>query len=168
MQCLLATHPILHYFSEIQQRLERGQLIIPNSYSVKMGNRDVDVEKQTIEMSGQPQMPLYYAFKKFFDALTGTSRMDPRPVFEQICKKCLKKFSGDFLEQYSLSRVQRFRGWNQQDAHELLRYLMDNLRQDEINHFERSFCDHYQVNFDDKKPEQKEDIEKHKLLCRGL
>lgn len=37
-------------------------------------------------------------------------------------------------------RAQRFRGFQQQDSHELLRYLLDNMRTEEIKVSLCSFC----------------------------
>ncbi|XP_033741487.1 ubiquitin carboxyl-terminal hydrolase 45-like [Pecten maximus] len=44
-----------------------------------------------------------------------SSTVNPNALFSQVCKK-----------------AQRFRGYHQQDSHELLRYLLDNMKMEEI------------------------------------
>lgn len=42
-------------------------------------------------------------------------------------------------------RAPRFRGWAQQDAHELLRYLLDGLRSEELNRYKEAISDHLRI-----------------------
>jgi ubiquitin C-terminal hydrolase len=43
-------------------------------------------------------------------------------------------------------RASRFRGWHQQDSHELLRYMIDGLRQEEVDAIARSVKEYLKEN----------------------
>ncbi|KAK3098342.1 hypothetical protein FSP39_018619 [Pinctada imbricata] len=59
---------------------------------------------------------------------TKSSTVNPGALFGQICKK-----------------NQRFRGFQQQDSHELLRYLMDNMRTEEIKRGQTGILKHFKL-----------------------
>eukprot|EP00741_Cyanophora_paradoxa_P008676 tig00001366_g8399.t1 len=74
--------------------------------------------------SGAPDLravpgPLTAAFRKLAGAMWGAagSTVNPRELFDQVCKK-----------------APRFKGYQQQDSHELLRYLAEGIRSEEQAH----------------------------------
>ncbi|VDI10562.1 ubiquitin carboxyl-terminal hydrolase 16/45 [Mytilus galloprovincialis] len=56
------------------------------------------------------------------------STVNPSALFSQICKK-----------------AQRFRGFQQQDSHELLRYLLDSMKMEEIKRSQAAILKHYRL-----------------------
>lgn len=69
------------------------------------------------------------AFLQEMNNSTGrASTVNPSPLFTQICKK-----------------AQRFRGFQQQDSHELLRYLLDNMRTEEIKRGQAGILKHFKL-----------------------
>lgn len=69
------------------------------------------------------------AFLQEMNNSTGrSSTVNPSPLFTQICKK-----------------AQRFRGFQQQDSHELLRYLLDNMRTEEIKRGQAGILKHFKL-----------------------
>lgn len=60
---------------------------------------------------------------------------------------------------YIIFRAPRFRGWAQQDAHELLRYLLDGIRTEELRRYRDAIFAHLGV-------EDKPDADQL-LMCKG-
>lgn len=100
------------------------------------GSEDSDDEAQ-IDLSpieivlpeAGPLTQTMIAFLQEMNNSTGrSSTVNPSPLFTQICKK-----------------AQRFRGFQQQDSHELLRYLLDNMRTEEIKRGQSGILKHFKL-----------------------
>lgn len=100
------------------------------------GSEDSDDEAQ-IDLSpieivlpeAGPLTQTMIAFLQEMNNSTGrSSTVNPSPLFTQICKK-----------------AQRFRGFQQQDSHELLRYLLDNMRTEEIKRGQCGILKHFKL-----------------------
>ncbi|XP_010191171.1 PREDICTED: ubiquitin carboxyl-terminal hydrolase 16, partial [Mesitornis unicolor] len=83
--------------------------------TVKIESPELCMEPQLIKLD-QPG-PLTLAMYQFLTEMQETKRgvVTPKELFAQVCKKAI-----------------RFKGYQQQDSHELLRYLLDGMRAEEI------------------------------------
>ncbi|XP_061193620.1 ubiquitin carboxyl-terminal hydrolase 16-like isoform X2 [Saccostrea echinata] len=85
-----------------------------------------------IEISLPEAGPLTQTMIAFLQEMNNSSgrssTVNPIPLFSQICKK-----------------AQRFRGFQQQDSHELLRYLLDNMRMEEIKRGQAGILKHFKL-----------------------
>ncbi|MCP9263081.1 hypothetical protein DINM_006431 [Dirofilaria immitis] len=72
--------------------------------------------------------PLNNIFASFIRDFKAGLAIHPSSLFSEIARK-----------------APRFRGWAQQDAHELLRYLMDGLRMEEINRYKEAISRYIKV-----------------------
>uniref|UniRef100_A0AC35TKV8 USP domain-containing protein n=1 Tax=Rhabditophanes sp. KR3021 TaxID=114890 RepID=A0AC35TKV8_9BILA len=115
MQCILNTHALKPYVFEVSKI---DTLEIPD-IEVFIDDKPVQLKKQVIDLDNT-KYSIIECLKKFYVSAT-VQRVDPKDLFTEICKK-----------------APRFRGWNQQDSHELLRYLMDGLRTEEIDRFRKA------------------------------
>uniref|UniRef100_A0A0K0FKN4 Ubiquitin carboxyl-terminal hydrolase n=1 Tax=Strongyloides venezuelensis TaxID=75913 RepID=A0A0K0FKN4_STRVS len=122
MQCLLNTHVIKEYTLNVSKQTF---LEVPKR-DVYINDNKVSLEKMNIRVDAQ-KCRLTESFKKFYITFTSMKRVDPKDLFFEICAK-----------------ADRFRGWAQQDAHELLRYLMDGLKTEEIDRFKRAIVNEFQ------------------------
>ncbi|NXV18021.1 UBP16 hydrolase, partial [Cepphus grylle] len=82
--------------------------------TVKIESPELFVEPQLIKLD-QPG-PLTLAMYQFLTEMQETKKgvVTPKELFAQVCKKAI-----------------RFKGYQQQDSHELLRYLLDGMRAEE-------------------------------------
>ncbi|XP_071418795.1 ubiquitin carboxyl-terminal hydrolase 16 isoform X4 [Pithys albifrons albifrons] len=83
--------------------------------TVKIESPELSMEPQLIKLD-QPR-PLTLAMHQFLTEMQETKKgvVTPKELFAQVCKKAI-----------------RFKGYQQQDSHELLRYLLDGMRTEEI------------------------------------
>ncbi|CAC5376201.1 USP16_45 [Mytilus coruscus] len=76
--------------------------------------------------------PLTQSMVHFLQEMNNSSNrnstVNPSALFSQICKK-----------------AQRFRGFQQQDSHELLRYLLDSMKMEEIKRSQAAILKHYKL-----------------------
>ena len=72
--------------------------------------------QEPLEINLEPPGPLTLAMSQFLNEMQETKKgvMTPRELFSQVCKKAV-----------------RFKGYQQQDSQELLRYLLDGMRAEE-------------------------------------
>ncbi|XP_071485111.1 ubiquitin carboxyl-terminal hydrolase 16-like, partial [Diadema antillarum] len=98
------------------------------------GGKDIDKEALTpITITVTALHPLTSALIEFLDEMqkpTKSLTLNPRALFNQVCNKAA-----------------RFKGYQQQDSHELLRYLLDGMKAEEIKRMQAGL----QVTFDIKK-----------------
>ncbi|NWY51102.1 UBP16 hydrolase, partial [Chionis minor] len=89
----------------------------------KMPGTTIKIESPELSMVYEPQLikldqpgPLTLAMYQFLTEIQETKKgvVTPKELFAQVCKKAI-----------------RFKGYQQQDSHELLRYLLDGMRAEE-------------------------------------
>ncbi|XP_045195108.1 ubiquitin carboxyl-terminal hydrolase 16-like [Mercenaria mercenaria] len=127
MQNLVQTYSLENLLGERKKghplKLQGNLFIDPESCSSSDEGDDRN-QKNTlkdlpsIEVSISDPGPLTHALVVFLHDINTTSRsgcINPSALFGQVCKK-----------------APRFKGMQQQDSHELLRYLMDNMKTEEI------------------------------------
>uniref|UniRef100_A0A913IBP8 Ubiquitin carboxyl-terminal hydrolase n=1 Tax=Strongyloides stercoralis TaxID=6248 RepID=A0A913IBP8_STRER len=133
MQCLLNTHVIKEYTLNVSKATT---LEVPKR-DVYINDNKVSLDEMVIKVEPE-KFRLTESFKKFYITFTSMKRVDPRELFFEICAK-----------------ADRFRGWAQQDAHELLRYLMDGLKTEEIDRFKKAIVNelHFPISGKEAKPE---------------
>uniref|UniRef100_A0A183CBU2 Ubiquitin carboxyl-terminal hydrolase n=1 Tax=Globodera pallida TaxID=36090 RepID=A0A183CBU2_GLOPA len=139
MQCLLSSWPLLrHYFDIVSTPSQT--VVNPAPFTARVG--DKEVPKLEVHLPQDFPMPTFWAFIKLAENVHNEETKRPNPValFDQISRK-----------------VPRFRGMAQQDAHELLHYLMNTLRQEELARFQRAFL-----------PNQNDETDGRRLVCRAL
>ncbi|XP_010000116.1 PREDICTED: ubiquitin carboxyl-terminal hydrolase 16 isoform X2 [Chaetura pelagica] len=110
------------FFNAVMQNLSQTPVLRELLKEAKMPGISVKIESP--ELSTEPQLikldqpgPLTLAMYQFLMEMQDTKRgvVTPKELFAQVCKKAI-----------------RFKGYQQQDSHELLRYLLDGMRAEEI------------------------------------
>ncbi|KAM6292928.1 ubiquitin carboxyl-terminal hydrolase 16 isoform 2-T2 [Porphyrio hochstetteri] len=110
------------FFNAVMQNLSQTPVLRELLKEAKMPGTTVKIESP--ELSMEPQLikldqpgPLTLAMYQFLTEMQETKRgvVTPKELFAQVCKKAI-----------------RFKGYQQQDSHELLRYLLDGMRAEEI------------------------------------
>ncbi|XP_038014953.1 ubiquitin carboxyl-terminal hydrolase 16 isoform X3 [Motacilla alba alba] len=110
------------FFNAVMQNLSQTPILkellkeakIPGT-TIKIESPELCMEPQLIKLD-QPG-PLTLAMHQFVTEMQETKQgvVTPKELFAQVCKKAI-----------------RFKGYQQQDSHELLRYLLDGMRAEEI------------------------------------
>ncbi|XP_040438771.1 ubiquitin carboxyl-terminal hydrolase 16 isoform X2 [Falco naumanni] len=110
------------FFNAVMQNLSQTPVLRELLKEAKMPGTTVKIESP--ELSMEPQLikldqpgPLTLAMYQFLTEMQETKKgvVTPKELFAQVCKKAT-----------------RFKGYQQQDSHELLRYLLDGMRAEEI------------------------------------
>ncbi|XP_068000580.1 ubiquitin carboxyl-terminal hydrolase 16 [Melanerpes formicivorus] len=110
------------FFNAVMQNLSQTPVLRELLKEAKMPDATVKIESP--ELSMEPQLvkldqpgPLTLAMYQFLTEMQETKKgvVTPKELFAQVCKKAI-----------------RFKGYQQQDSHELLRYLLDGMRTEEI------------------------------------
>ncbi|KFO92557.1 Ubiquitin carboxyl-terminal hydrolase 16, partial [Buceros rhinoceros silvestris] len=110
------------FFNAVMQNLSQTPVLRELLKEAKMPDATVKIESPELSMEpqliklGQPG-PLTLAMYQFLTEMQETKKgvVTPKELFAQVCKKAI-----------------RFKGYQQQDSHELLRYLLDGMRAEEI------------------------------------
>uniref|UniRef100_A0A915BR66 Ubiquitin carboxyl-terminal hydrolase n=1 Tax=Parascaris univalens TaxID=6257 RepID=A0A915BR66_PARUN len=123
VQCLLHTHSLSIYVNLVGKQ---EYVDIP-SMKVVIADRTVQVPHVRLDL--EPfKGPLNEHFAYFLRDFRMGRAIHPSSLFSEIAKK-----------------APRFRGWAQQDAHELLRYLLDGLRSEELSRYKEAISDHLRI-----------------------
>ncbi|KFQ18383.1 Ubiquitin carboxyl-terminal hydrolase 16, partial [Merops nubicus] len=110
------------FFNAVMQNLSQTPVLRELLKEAKMPDATVKIESP--ELSMEPQLikldqpgPLTLAMYQFLTEVQETNKgvVTPKELFAQVCKKAI-----------------RFKGYQQQDSHELLRCLLDGMRAEEI------------------------------------
>uniref|UniRef100_A0A8B9S903 Ubiquitin carboxyl-terminal hydrolase 16 n=1 Tax=Apteryx owenii TaxID=8824 RepID=A0A8B9S903_APTOW len=110
------------FFNAVMQNLSQTPVLRELLKEAKMSGTTVKI--QSPEFSVEPQLikldqpgPLTLAMYQFLTEIQETKKgiVTPKELFAQVCKKAI-----------------RFKGYQQQDSQELLRYLLDGMRAEEI------------------------------------
>ncbi|CAI4227397.1 unnamed protein product [Auanema sp. JU1783] len=121
MQCIMHTHHLQYYF----ERFSRvHSLCFRDRRKVTVNEDEVVLESASLPIT-QTDAPLNNNLRGFLAEFRSGTSPGPGTVFAQIAKK-----------------APRFKGWQQQDAHELLRYLMDGLRSEELEWYKHGIANH--------------------------
>ncbi|XP_006753720.1 PREDICTED: ubiquitin carboxyl-terminal hydrolase 16 isoform X3 [Myotis davidii] len=110
------------FFNAVMQNLSQTPVLRELLKEVKMSGTIVTIEPpdlaltEPLEIHLEPPGPLTLAMSQFLSEMQETSKgiVTPKELFSQVCKKAV-----------------RFKGYQQQDSQELLRYLLDGMRAEE-------------------------------------
>lgn len=110
------------FFNAVMQNLSQTPVLRELLKEVKMSGTIVKIEPpdlaltEPLEINLEPPGPLTLAMSQFLNEMQETKKgvVAPRELFSQVCKKAV-----------------RFKGYQQQDSQELLRYLLDGMRAEE-------------------------------------
>ena len=108
------------FFNAVMQNLSQTPVLRELLKEVKMSGTIVKIEPpdlaltEPLEINLEPPGPLTLAMSQFLNEMQETKKgiVTPRELFSQVCKKAV-----------------RFKGYQQQDSQELLRYLLDVCRE---------------------------------------
>ncbi|XP_036600764.1 ubiquitin carboxyl-terminal hydrolase 16 [Trichosurus vulpecula] len=111
------------FFNAVMQNLSQTLVLRELLKEVKMSGTIVKIEPpdlsltEPLEINLEPPGPLTSAMCQFLNEMHETQRgiVTPKELFSQVCEKAV-----------------RFKGSQQQDSQELLRYLLDGMRAEEI------------------------------------
>ncbi|XP_035401959.1 ubiquitin carboxyl-terminal hydrolase 16 isoform X1 [Cygnus atratus] len=110
------------FFNAVMQNLSQTPVLKELLKEAKMPDTTVKIESPELSMEPQlikldPPGPLTLAMHQFLTEMQETKKgvVTPKELFAQVCKKAI-----------------RFKGYQQQDSQELLRYLLDGMRAEEI------------------------------------
>ncbi|KFO21573.1 ubiquitin carboxyl-terminal hydrolase 16 isoform X1 [Fukomys damarensis] len=110
------------FFNAVMQNLSQTPVLRELLKEVKMSGAIIKIEPpdlaltEPLEINLEPPGPLTLAMSQFLNEMQETKKgiVTPKELFTQVCKKAV-----------------RFRGYQQQDSQELLRYLLDGMRAEE-------------------------------------
>uniref|UniRef100_A0A667I3I9 Ubiquitin carboxyl-terminal hydrolase 16 n=1 Tax=Lynx canadensis TaxID=61383 RepID=A0A667I3I9_LYNCA len=110
------------FFNAVMQNLSQTPVLRELLKEVKMSGTIVKIEPpdlaltEPLEINLEPPGPLTLAMSQFLNEMQETKKgiVTPKELFSQVCKKAV-----------------RFKGYQQQDSQELLRYLLDGMRAEE-------------------------------------
>lgn len=110
------------FFNAVMQNLSQTPVLRELLKEVKMSGTIVKIEPpdlaltEPLEINLEPPGPLTLAMSQFLNEMQETKKgvVTPKELFAQVCKKAV-----------------RFKGYQQQDSQELLRYLLDGMRAEE-------------------------------------
>ncbi|XP_036098220.1 ubiquitin carboxyl-terminal hydrolase 16 isoform X2 [Molossus molossus] len=110
------------FFNAVMQNLSQTPVLRELLKEVKMSGTIVKIEPpdlaltEPLEINLEPPGPLTLAMSQFLSEMQETKKgvVTPKELFSQVCKKAV-----------------RFKGYQQQDSQELLRYLLDGMRAEE-------------------------------------
>ncbi|XP_016071978.1 PREDICTED: ubiquitin carboxyl-terminal hydrolase 16 isoform X1 [Miniopterus natalensis] len=110
------------FFNAVLQNLSQTPVLRELLKEVKMSGTVVKIEPpdlaltEPLEINLEPPGPLTLAMSQFLIEMQETKKgiVTPKELFSQVCKKAV-----------------RFKGYQQQDSQELLRYLLDGMRAEE-------------------------------------
>ncbi|KAM6223494.1 ubiquitin carboxyl-terminal hydrolase 16 [Rhynchocyon petersi] len=110
------------FFNAVMQNLSQTPVLRELLKEVKMSGAIVKIEPpdlsltEPLEINLDPPGPLTLAMSQFLNEMQETKMgiVTPKELFSQVCKKAV-----------------RFKGYQQQDSQELLRYLLDGMRAEE-------------------------------------
>ncbi|XP_073087543.1 ubiquitin carboxyl-terminal hydrolase 16 isoform X3 [Manis javanica] len=110
------------FFNAVMQNLSQTPVLRELLKEVKMSGTIVKIEPpdlaltEPLEINLEPPGPLTLAMSHFLNEMQETKKgiVTPKELFSQVCKKAV-----------------RFKGYQQQDSQELLRYLLDGMRAEE-------------------------------------
>ncbi|XP_052015023.1 ubiquitin carboxyl-terminal hydrolase 16 isoform X2 [Apodemus sylvaticus] len=110
------------FFNAVMQNLSQTPVLRELLKEVKMSGTIVKIEPpdlaltEPLEVNLEPPGPLTLAMSQFLSEMqeVKTRVVTPKELFSQVCKKAT-----------------RFKGYQQQDSQELLRYLLDGMRAEE-------------------------------------
>ncbi|CAH6792498.1 ubiquitin carboxyl-terminal hydrolase 16 isoform X2 [Phodopus roborovskii] len=110
------------FFNAVMQNLSQTPVLRELLKEVKMSGTIVKLEPpdlaltEPLEVNLEPPGPLTLAMSQFLNEMQENKKriVTPKELFSQVCKKAT-----------------RFKGYQQQDSQELLRYLLDGMRAEE-------------------------------------
>uniref|UniRef100_D3YVU1 ubiquitinyl hydrolase 1 n=1 Tax=Mus musculus TaxID=10090 RepID=D3YVU1_MOUSE len=110
------------FFNAVMQNLSQTPVLRELLKEVKMSGTIVKIEPpdlaltEPLEVNLEPPGPLTLAMSQFLSEMQENKKrvVTPKELFSQVCKKAT-----------------RFKGYQQQDSQELLRYLLDGMRAEE-------------------------------------
>ncbi|KAL6040568.1 hypothetical protein STEG23_019302 [Scotinomys teguina] len=110
------------FFNAVMQNLSQTPVLRELLKEVKMSGTIVKIEPpdlaltEPLEVNLEPPGPLTLAMSQFLNEMQENKKriVTPKELFSQVCKKAT-----------------RFKGYQQQDSQELLRYLLDGMRAEE-------------------------------------
>ncbi|KAI6172621.1 Ubiquitin carboxyl-terminal hydrolase [Aphelenchoides besseyi] len=143
LQCILSTHQ-LRCFLDSVGRTET--LKLDHDCSVIVCDQKVELKAESFELESA-RTPFTDVLRNFVCEFHCGRSPNPRPVFDQITR-----------------RTPRFRGYQQQDAHELFLYLLDGLRNEELNRFKKAISN--RLDYDDKSKNANRTLQAY-LRCVG-
>ncbi|KAM4702191.1 ubiquitin carboxyl-terminal hydrolase 16 isoform 1-T2 [Discoglossus pictus] len=108
------------FFNAVMQNLSQTPTLRELLNEVKLTGKTVKIELPDTQLTVKPEQqpgPLTLAMSQFLTDMQETKKgvVTPKELFSQVCKKAI-----------------RFKGYQQQDSQELLRYLLDGMRGEEI------------------------------------
>ncbi|XP_048202312.1 ubiquitin carboxyl-terminal hydrolase 16 isoform X3 [Perognathus longimembris pacificus] len=117
------------FFNAVMQNLSQTPVLRELLKEVKMSGTIVKIEPpdlaltESLEIHLEPPGPLTLAMSQFLNEMQETKKgiVTPQELFSQVCKKAV-----------------RFKGYQQQDSQELLRYLLDGMRAEEHQRVSRA------------------------------
>ncbi|VDO46273.1 unnamed protein product [Haemonchus placei] len=124
MQCMMHTHHLTYYFLRFGKV---SSLQFREPQTVIVNEEKVELEPATISVPSEAT-PLNSVLRGFIAEFHCGATPSPGPVFSQISCK-----------------TPRFKGYQQQDAHELLRYLLDGLRSEELERYKSGISSYFGV-----------------------
>ncbi|KAM9635772.1 ubiquitin carboxyl-terminal hydrolase 16 isoform 4-T5 [Trichechus inunguis] len=120
------------FFNAVMQNLSQTPVLRELLKEVKMSGTIVKIEPpdlaltEPLEITLEPPGPLTLAMSQFLTEMQETKKgvVTPKELFSQVCKKAVQ-----------------FKGYQQQDSQELLRYLLDGMRAEEHQSGKKSIND---------------------------